>query len=160
MKDISTLPLETQLVLERFNRAYRRLIIILHRKPLLEELGEELGLNIADTEYYVSLAQDYILVDDININPSETVRYIYREYEYDYDLCSLEKINPATFFIRQLYKNNTSKLTRKEFKLLQLFWGIIDGHAKTYKQVAVILDTKTKKVKKALKEATLKLITE
>ncbi len=160
MKDINALPLETQFVLEYFNRTFRHLIADLGRKPTIDEFAFEMNMTIDDIEYYMEIAKDYFDFDNLP----------YREYDdklidfFDIDgydtMQWLIVYNPAEDFIKKLYTNKISKLTKKELKILKLFWGILDGHAKTYKQVSLILDIKSKKIRQILKRATRKVLTQ
>ena len=80
---------------------------------------------------------------------------------FDFDTFEPDyKFNPAKTLLPKLYKNNVPELTKKELKMLKLFWGILDGHAKTYQQMSFILEIKTKKIKQMVRTATRKLITE
>lgn len=178
MKDINTLPLETQLVLERLNRTYRLFNALHSRKPTFHELAEELGLDNTDMEYYICLGKEYSVIDSesrvfatsgealeefINCNDDIPVKYA-RDGFYvnlDFDIYEPDyKFNPAKTLLPKLYKNSVPELTKKELKMLKLFWGILDGHAKTYQQMSLILEIKTKKIKQMLKDATRKLVTE
>ena len=95
--------------------------------------------------------------DDIPVKYARDGFYVNLDfdiYEPDY------KFNPAKTLLPKLYKNSVPELTKKELKMLKLFWGILDGHAKTYQQMSLILEIKTKKIKQMLKDATRKLVTE
>ena len=158
MKDINALPLETQLILECINRSYKRLKYESGRKPTIDRFAFEMNMKMEDLEYYMGIAKDYFDFDtDEPFADLDELLINFIDEEFKVPLIIR---NPAEDFIKRIYKNDSSKLTKQEFKILQLFWGVLDGHAKTYEQMSLILDIKAKKIKQILKMATRKVVTE
>lgn len=143
-------------MIEKINRLIRttsRLLQELGREPTPEEIGEKMGLPAEQVTAIIMCSQE-IRSLDVPLNEQEESRL----WDFVEDQVMLDPADCVSYRSLKAYVEDALKgLTRQEYRVLYLRYGLDDGRHRTLKEVGKVLGVTCERIRQVEEKALQKL---
>ena len=148
------IPANINVDLIRLKKTAKRLEQELHRRPMVEELAQELGWTESKVEGMFAVSNPCVLLDEPlnDETDADCVIDVLVTDEYKPTDADVEHDSETCFILQQL-----DKLKEKESKIVKMYYGIGEPHKYTLEEIAQEMGISRERVRKSRDKALEKL---